>query len=279
MGELKLGHADGVGSRLLRKEDDRFLRAKGQYIADISLEGTREVAFVRSPVAHARLLGIQIPEAVRSSVFTAEDLTDVKPIRAVSPLPGFKPSEQPPLAIDKIRHVGELIAMCVADTRAEAEDIAAQVVAEYDELPAVVDMLEAQQPDAPLVHEAWGDNVFVKITYDGDIDPVAQKAPVRIRRQVRTARQVMSPIECRGFIAHWDTRLRQLVVYGATQFPHVVRSGLAEFLQIPEVQIRVISPDVGGGFGYKAILAGEEICLSWLAMRVGHPVRWLEDRR
>jgi carbon-monoxide dehydrogenase large subunit len=270
---------NGVGARVGRKEDDRYLRGKGQYIGDIRLPKTREVAFVRSSVAHARLRGVRIPEAIRSSVFIAQDLDSVLPIKALSPLPGFKASVQPPLVTEKVRHVGELIAMCIADTRAEAEDIAAQVVAEYEELPAVVDMLEAQQPDSPLLHEAWGDNVFVKITYDGDIDPVAQKAPVRVTRQVRTARQVMSPIECRGFIAHWDTRLNQLIVHGATQFPHVVRTGLAEFLQIPEVQIRVISPDVGGGFGYKAILACEEICISWLAMHLGHPVRWLEDRR
>ncbi len=102
---------------------------------------------------------------------------------------------------------------------------------------------------------------------------------MKVTRELRTARQVMSPIECRGFVAQWDTRLRQLILHGATQFPHVVRTGLAQVLQIPEIQIRVISPDVGGGFGYKAILAGEEVCLCWLAMRCGHPVRWLEDRR
>ncbi len=102
----------------------------------------REIAFVRSPVAHARLTGVRIPDHLRSSVFTAKDLTDVRAIRAVSPLPGFQASEQPPLVIDKIRHVGELIAFCVADTRAEAEDIAAQVIVEYEELPAVVDMLD-----------------------------------------------------------------------------------------------------------------------------------------
>ena len=274
-----MGHSDGVGASLLRKEDDRFLRGKGQYIGDISLDETREVAFVRSPVAHARLLGVQIPEAIRSSVFTAEDLTGVKPIRAVSPLPGFKASEQPPLVTDKIRHVGELIAMCVADTRAEAEDIAAQVMVDYDVLPAVVDMLDAQLSDAPRVHESWNDNIYLEVSYDGDIESAARQAPVSVARKVRTARQVMSPIENRGFIAYWDTRLSQLVVYGASQFPHVVRTGLAEFLQIPEVQIRVISPDIGGGFGYKAIVAGEEICLCWLAMQCGHPVRWLEDRR
>ena len=274
-----MGHSDGVGASLLRKEDDRFLRGKGHYIGDISLDGTREVAFVRSPVAHARLLGVQVPESIRSSVFTAEDLTDVKPIRAVSPLPGFKASEQPPLVTDKIRHVGELIAMCVADTRAEAEDIAAQVMVDYDVLPAVVDMLDAQLSDAPRVHDSWNDNIYLEVSYDGDIETAARQAPVSVARKVRTARQVMSPIENRGFISYWDTRLSQLVVYGASQFPHVVRTGLAEFLQIPEVQIRVISPDVGGGFGYKAIVAGEEICLCWLAMQCGHPVRWLEDRR
>jgi carbon-monoxide dehydrogenase large subunit len=274
-----LAHANGVGASVLRKEDDRFLRGKGIYIGDISLDRTREVAFVRSPVAHARLLGVQIPEEVRSSVFTSEDLTGVKPIRAVSPLPGFKPSEQPPLVTDKIRYVGELVAMCVADTRAEAEDIASQITVEYDLLPAVVDMLDAQQPDAPRIHEQWSDNIYLEVGYDGDIGSASRQAPVSVSRQVRTSRQVMSPIENRGFIAHWDARLSQLVVHGASQFPHVVRSGLAECLQIPEVQIRVISPDIGGGFGYKAIVTGEEICLCWLAMRSGHPVRWLEDRR
>ena len=180
---------------------------------------------------------------------------------------------------DKIRQVGELIAFCVADTRAQAEDVAAQVIVEYQELPAVVDMLDAQKPGSPLVHDTVKGNVYVEVGYDGDIESVARTAPVKVTRELRTARQVMSPIECRGFIAQWDTRLNQLVVHAATQFPHVVRTGLAEVLQIPEAQIRVISPDVGGGFGYKAILAGEEICLCWLALRCGHPVRWLEDRR
>ena len=274
-----MAHANGVGASVPRKEDDRFLRGKGQFIGDISLGGTRELAFVRSPVAHAKLLGIQIPEKFRSSVFTAKDLIGVKPIRAVSPLPGFKSSEQPPLVTDKIRHVGELIAMCVADKRAEAEDIANQITVDYDALPAVVDMLDAQLPEAPRVHDSWSDNIYLEVGFEGDIESVARQASVSVTRQLRTSRQVMSPIEGRGFIAYWDTRLSQLIVHGASQFPHVVRTGLAEALQIPEIQIRVISPDIGGGFGYKAIVTGEEICLCWLAMRCGHPVRWLEDRR
>jgi carbon-monoxide dehydrogenase large subunit len=262
-----------------RKEDDRFLHGRGQYIGDLRFAQMREVAFVRSPVAHARLIGVRIPAHLRSSVFTAADLADVRPIRAVSPLPGFQASEQPPLATDKLRHVGELVAMCIADTRAQAEDIAAEIVVEYEELPAVVDMLEAQKPGCVLVHDQVKRNVFLEVGFDGPIEQAAKAAPVTVTREFRTSRQVMSPIECRGFIALWDTRLNQLILHGATQFPHVVRTGLAQVLGLPEIQIRVVSPDVGGGFGYKAILAGEEICLCWLAMRCGHPVRWLEDRR
>jgi aerobic carbon-monoxide dehydrogenase large subunit len=270
---------NGIGARAKRKEDERFLLGRGQYIGDLRFPRMRDVAFVRSPVAHARLKKVIIPEDIRSSVFMASDLEGVLPLKAVSPLPGFQVSEQPPLATDKIRQVGELIAMCVADSRAEAEDLAAQISLDYEELPPVVDMLDAQKSGAVLVHDSVKGNVYVTISYDGDIESVAKTAAVKVTRELRTARQVMSPIECRGFIAQWDSRLSQLIVHGATQFPHVVRSGLAQVLQIPELQIRVVSPDVGGGFGYKAILAGEEVCLSWLAMRVDHPVRWLEDRR
>jgi aerobic carbon-monoxide dehydrogenase large subunit len=269
----------GVGARLRRKEDDRFLHGRGQYIGDLRFPRMREVAFVRSPVAHARLIGVRIPEHLRACVFTADDLAEVRPIRAVSPLPGFQASEQPPLAMGKLRHVGELIAMCVADTRAQAEDIAAEVLAEYEELPAVVDMLEAQKPDSVLVHDQVKRNVYLEVGFDGPVEQVARTAPVKVTRELRTARQVMSPIECRGVVAQWDTRLSQLILHGATQFPHVVRTGLSQVLGLPEIQIRVVSPDVGGGFGYKAILAAEEVCLCWLAMHCGHPVRWLEDRR
>jgi aerobic carbon-monoxide dehydrogenase large subunit len=269
----------GVGARLRRKEDDRFLHGRGQYIGDLRFPRMREVAFVRSPVAHARLIGVRIPEHLRACVFTADDLAEVRPIRAVSPLPGFQASEQPPLAMGKLRHVGELIAMCVADTRAQAEDIAAEVLPEYEELPAVVDMLEAQKPDSVLVHDQIKRNVYLEVGFDGPVEQVARTAPVKVTRELRTARQVMSPIECRGVVAQWDTRLSQLILHGATQFPHVVRTGLSQVLGLPEIQIRVVSPDVGGGFGYKAILAAEEVCLCWLAMHCGHPVRWLEDRR
>jgi len=269
----------GVGARLRRKEDERYLRGRGQFVGDLRLPGMREVAFLRSPVAHARIEGIDVPAALARDVFTARELGGVQPIRAVSALPGFKVSEQPPLATDKVRHVGELIAMCVAPTRAGAEDMAVQVVVDFDELAVVSDMLEGRREDAPLVHEAWGDNIVLETRVEGDVESVARDAPVRVTREIRTARQCMAPLEGRGVVAYWDSRLEQLVVYSATQMPHVVRTGLSECLGLEQGRIRVIAPDVGGGFGYKGILAAEEVCVAWLALQRPYPVRWLEDRR
>src|SRR5712664_1971272 len=173
----------GVGARLLRKEDDRFMRGRGQYVADIRLAGLQDVAFVRSPLAHARIRAIHVPERYRDVVFTAADLAGVKPIRAVSGLPGFKISEQPVLASKKVRQVGELIAMCVAPTRAEAEDLADRTEIEFEEIPAVVDMLQARLNPPALVHEEWGDNVFLESLVDDDIAAV-EKAHVKIRRSI-----------------------------------------------------------------------------------------------
>ena len=270
----------GVGARLLRKEDDRLLRGRGQFVADIRLAGMRDVAFVRSPLAHARLRGVRVPDQFREAVFTAADLArdGVKWIRAVTALRGFKVSEQPILAADKIRFVGELVAMCMADTRAQAEDIAATVSIDADELPAVYDMLQARQPGAPLVHEHWSENVFLESFVEKDIEK-AFDAPIKVTREIRTARQCMAPIEGRGVVATWDSRKEQLTLYSAAQMPHIVRTGLSECLGLDHGQIRVVSPDVGGGFGYKGILLAEEVALGWLAMRCGHPVRWIEDRR
>src|SRR3954449_2213634 len=142
------GAGQGVGARLPRKEDDRLMRGRGQFVADIRLAGLQDVAFVRSPLAHALIRGISIPPQHKASVFIAADLDGVKPIRAVSGLPGFKVSEQPVLATDKVRQVGELVAMCVARTRAEAEDIAASIDLQLEELPAIHDMLQARKKES-----------------------------------------------------------------------------------------------------------------------------------
>ena len=274
----KVAIHQGVGARVLRKEDDRLMRGRGQFVADIRVAGMRDVAFVRSPLAHARVRGIAIPDHLKSTVFTAADLDGVKAIRAVSGLPGFNPSEQPVLAVDKVRQVGELVAICVADTRAEAEDIAAAVALDLDELPAVTDMLAAREPGTPLLHEHWGDNVFLETNVAIEIDK-AFDAPIKVTREISTARQSMAPMEGRGVVAAYDHRLDQLTLHTACQMPHIVRNGLAVCLGLDQGRIRVVAPDVGGGFGYKGILLPEEVCLAWLAMRLGHPVRWIEDRR
>jgi aerobic carbon-monoxide dehydrogenase large subunit len=270
--------AQGVGARLTRKEDDRFMRGRGQYVADIRLPGLQDVAFVRSPLAHARIQAIHIPDRYRDVVFTAADLTNVKPIRAVSGLPGFKISEQPVLATGKVRHVGELVAMCVAATRAEAEDIAAAVTLDLEPLSAVTDMRKARDPDSALVHEHWGDNVFLESIYEVDITR-AFDAPIKVSHEISTARQCMSPLEGRGVVATFDHRLDQLTLYTGAQMPHIVRNGLSDTLDIEQGRIRIVSPDIGGGFGHKGILLPEEVCLSWLALYKGLTVRWIEDRR
>ncbi len=269
----------GVGARLPRKEDARFLRGQGEYVANLRLPGMLEVAFVRSPMAHARIKGIVKPKGFEDAVFASEDLAGVKPIQAHTTLKGFKPSDQPVLAAGKVRQVGEPVAMCVAPTRAEAEDLADQVVLDLEELPAVVDMIEARTRPPALVHEHWGDNVFLETLVDDDLAEVKKKAAVAVRRTIRTARQHMSPMEGRGVVCEWNKRLGQLVMHTAAQMPHINRAGLSECLGLNQGAIRVIAPDVGGGFGYKGILLPEEVCLAWLCRRLGKPVRWIEDRR
>ena len=276
---MAFGSEKGVGAPLRRKEDARFLAGRGQFVGDIRRQGMLEVAFVRSPVAHARIKAIQKPPGMESRVWTMADLEGVAAIRAVSGLKGFKASDLWPLAKDKVRHVGEAIAMCVADTRAEAEDIAAQVYVDYEELPALVDMIAVRTEPAAYVHEHWGDNVFLETLVDDDLAEIRRTAPIKVRRHLRTARQSMAPLEGRGVVCEWNERLGQLEMHSSAQMPHVTRAGLAECLGIDHASVRVISPDVGGGFGYKGILLPEEVCLGWLARRLNRPVRWLEDRR
>ena len=274
------GPAKGIGARLPRKEDARYLRGRGRFVGDIAMPGLMEVAFLRSPLAHARIVDIAVPEAFADCIFTASDLAaDVKPIRTPSGAPGFKLADYPVLATGKVRLVGEPIAMCVAPTRAEAEDLCTRVTLELEELPAVVDALDARRPDAALVHEEFGDNLFLATSTDVGFDEVPGQAAVVVERAFRLARNCMSPLEGKGTLAYWDGHAEQLVVYSSTQAPHIVRTALSDCLGIAAGEIRVIAPDVGGGFGYKSVLQPEEVCIAWLARRRRHAVRWTEDRR
>ena len=274
-----MGSAKGIGASLPRKEDHRLLHGRGEFVADIAMPGTMDVAFVRSPLAHARIRGVTRPADSEEQVYTAVDLAQVRPIVARSGLPGFKASEHPVLATERVRYAGEPIAACVGETRAAAEDLASRVVLDLEELPAVADMLGARDPNAPLLNPSWGDNVILESVVDGDLSDFERKAAVSVTRTFRTARQCMSPIEGRGVLAYWDRRLEMLVLHTACQIPHIVRTGLAHCLGLEQGQVRIVVPDVGGGFGYKGILLPEEVVLGWIAMRRDHPVRWIEDRR
>ena len=269
----------GVGASLLRKEDDRHLHGRGQFVSDIKLPGTMDVAFVRSSHAHARIRSISVPPEVRSRVFTAADLPQIKPIRVVSHSTGAKSPPWPPLATDKVRYVGEAVAACIALSRGEAEDIANAVSVDFEILDAVIDAPRDMRGSRHPVHEQWGDNLYIEHALEGgDIDTAARAADVTVTREFRMQRQSGAPLECRGVLAYRDHRLDEVVIYASTQTPHTVRVALAEILGIEERRIRVVAPDVGGGFGPKARLYPEEIILAALALQLDYPVRWIEDR-
>jgi carbon-monoxide dehydrogenase large subunit len=269
----------GVGASLLRKEDDRHLHGRGQFVSDIKLPATMDVAFVRSPHAHARIRSISVPPEARGHVFAAVDLPQVKPIRVVTQAAGAKSPPWPPLATDKVRYVGEAIAACIAPSRGEAEDLANSVTVEFEVLPAVVDAPREMRSSPALIHEQWGDNLYLeRVLEGGDVEAAARAAEITVTRRYRMNRQSGAPLEGRAVLAYRDHRLDEVVVYASTQTPHTMRVALGEILGVDERSIRVVAPDVGGGFGPKARLYPEEIILAALALKLDHPVRWVEDR-
>lgn len=270
----------GIGARLRRKEDQRHLRGQGQFVADIRIPGILDVAFVRSPVAHGIIKRINIPVEHTGKVFQASDFPSVKPIIAVPKIDGFKYSEHPPLATDRVRFAGEPIAMAIGANRSIAEDIADSVVVDIDELPAIVDMLDATRPGSPLLREEWGDNVYVEKQNEyGDLEAVRKNAAVTVSREYRMNRQSAVPMEGRAILAVWDARLDELLIYTGSQSPHQTRVGMAQVLGIEERKLRLISPDIGGGFGAKRVLYPEELMVAALALKLKKPVRWLDDKR
>jgi carbon-monoxide dehydrogenase large subunit len=269
----------GIGARAPRKEDARHLRGRGCFVSDIHMAGLQDVAFLRSPVAHARILTRAKPTGHETTVLFRNDLVGVAPIVTRSAMPGYKLSEFHPLAAERVRFVGEPVAMCIAATRAAAEDLTELVEVDYAELPAIATSAAGRAPGAARLHEHWPDNLFLETTFDSGIDAVAATAPVKIDLTLSCARQVMHPMEGRGLLAWWDHRAAQLVVHASTQVPHLIRAGLAEVLNIPQAAIRIAPPDIGGGFGYKCLLQPEDVAVSWLALTRKTPFRWIEDRR
>jgi aerobic carbon-monoxide dehydrogenase large subunit len=268
-----------IGASLKRKEDARFLYGHGKYIADVRMPGVQDVAFVRSQVANGRVRSVTKPEGESANVFTLADLQPLTVLEAGPELPQHKLSPYPPLADERVRYVGQGIAACLAPTRALAEDLADRVMVDIEQFPAVVDCVAAMQPGSPRVFDHWADNAYITSNVVEGNPQVLTAAPVRVRRQFRMNRQATVPLECRGVLAYWDHRTNELVVYLSTQGGHVKRIGLSRILGLPENQVRVIAPDVGGGFGGKNRLMPEDVAVAAIAMKVGHPVRWIEDRR
>jgi len=272
--------ADGwIGASLLRKEDARHLLGHGMFIADVRVPGVQEIAFVRSQRAHAQVRRLTKPPGADGHVFTLADLGPLTILEAGPELVGHRHSPYPALADERVRYAGQAIAACMQPTRARAEDLADQVYLELEELPAVVDCVAAMRPDSPRVFDSWPDNAFITSTVNEGEPSTLALAPIRLRRQFRMNRQATVSLECRGVLAYWDHRADELVVYLSTQGGHVMRLGLSRALGLPEHKVRVIAPDVGGGFGGKNRLMPEDIAVAAIAMKVGHPVRWIEDRR
>ncbi len=274
-----MGSEFGIGARLPRLEDARFLEGRGQFCADIDLPGTLHAAFMRSPHAHARIVDARKPQGFEDRVYLASDLTGIGKMRSTAKLPGFKPSDWPILAASKVRHVGEPVAMAIGTTRAEAEDIAAMVSVDFEPLPAVVTMADALKKAPPFVHDEWGDNILVDLTLaGGDLNAAKAAAAHVVKRQVRMNRMHPLPLEGRVCLAAYDSRLDELVVYVAHQLPVPLQIGLAQVLGISQRRLRVVVPDVGASFGLKTYVESETVCVGWAAMKLRRPVRWIQDR-
>jgi aerobic carbon-monoxide dehydrogenase large subunit len=273
-----------VGQSVKRTEDPRLIKGLAHYVDDIGLPGTLHVAFVRSMYAHARINGIDTTEAANSpgvvAVYTGTDIaTKVGPVPCAAALPDLKVPDYRVLATGKALFVGHPIAAVVATDRYLARDAADLVSVDYEELPAVVDVEQAAQGGA-LVHEAYGDNIAYKLTSgEGDIE-AAMKSADRIVSQ-KMIHQRLAPIamEPRGVLARYFPGEEELTVWSSTQIPHLLRTQLALMIGIPENKLRVITPEVGGGFGSKLNVYAEEALLGWISIQLGKPVKWIESRR
>ncbi len=271
-----------TGTALKRKEDPRLLTGRGRYLDDVKLAGMLHAAFVRSPHAHARILGVDTSAAaalpgVYGVLTGAEARERSGSLRPLIPVPSEPPNYC--LASDKVRYVGEPLAMIAAVDRATAEDAAALVAVEYEELPVVVDAERAAEPGAPLVYEEAGSNVVWHEVFEyGDVDAAFAAADEVVAERFTIHRYASTPLECFGVIADWDAGQEVLTIYTNDQRPGLTIGVIAEALRLSETQIHLITPDIGGGFGNKRRPA-YIVATALLAMTTGRPVKYFEDRR
>jgi carbon-monoxide dehydrogenase large subunit len=274
-----------IGERRLRVEDDRFVRGRGRYLADHAVPGLCHIGFVRSTVAHARVVGIDLAAALVApgvvAVLTQADLERAG-ARSMShrlSLPGIQPLEWGLLATDTVRFVGEPVAIVVATSAAAAEDAVERVEVAYEPLAAVVDPFEALAPDAPLLHPHWGSNVFFAASTPTDeFDAALAASTFTLTERVTHHRIHGLPLEGHGAQASIDERTGVLTVLASNQQPHQLRTVIAETLGLTESEVRVIAPDMGGGFGNKQHFTREECSVALVARITGRPVRWSQGR-
>lgn len=275
------------GAPVQRTEDPRLLRGKGTYVDDIDLPGMLHAAVLRSPHARARIVNIDSSAARELPgvhlVLMASDLGEVlEPSPLLVPHHALtQPRTQLPLALNEVHYVGEAVAFVVADSRYIAEDALDLIDVEYEPLPVVHSLEAASAKDAPLVHADVPGNVAAHfVQSNGDPDSAFAHAPHVIRETFNVERGAAMPMECRGVVARWETHENALTCWISTQGPIPIRNGLAAIFHLPEHKVRVIAPDVGGGFGPKIMLFyPEEILTPFAAIQMGRPVKWIEDRR
>ncbi|MCB9160322.1 MAG: xanthine dehydrogenase family protein molybdopterin-binding subunit [Caldilineaceae bacterium] len=279
------------GQPIKRNEDPRLLTGRALFTDDVDLPGMLHVAFVRSQYAHAHIRGVDVSAAQAMpgvvAVYTAADLGDYwQPGPLLVPPPPvpemvFNERTQVPLAKDKVRHAGEAIVAVVATSRYIAEDAAEQVFVDYAPLPAVVNLEDALKPDAVLIHEDLDRNLNAHVVQrKGTYEDAAAQADLIVKRRFVYDRGTAAAMENRGIVADWDAKAEQLTMWDTTQAPVVIRNGIAGMLGLSANQVRVIAPFIGGGFGPKIMMFyPEEVLLPWISMRLGRPVKWIEDRQ
>ena len=274
-----------VGKIVLRKEDQRLLRGFGNYIDDVpEPRGTLHLAMLRSPYAHARIRSIDTSEAEALddvvAVVTGSDIAElIPPFAADYDKPGFKVTRRPAMAIDTVRFVGDGVALVLAENAYVAEDALALIAVDYEPLAAVSDIEEALKADAPRVHEELDDNVLLSggLKTEG-FDAVLQSADHVFRERFRINRVAGVAMEPRGCLAVFEKAHDAVMLWTGTQVPHMLRVGIARYLGWSESRVRVVAPDVGGGFGPKMYLYPEELLAVALARQHRAPVKWMEDR-
>ncbi len=272
-----------IGAKVPRVEDRRILTGRGRYVDDLHLPHMLHATFLRSPLAHARITSIDVSAARQApgvvAVFTGEDMKGMSKPIAVPMAGGSKIPEFYPLVTDKVRFVGDLVAMVVAETRHEAEDAAELIDVDYDPLPAVATYEAALDPASPPLFDDLGDNVVLKTSMSaGDVDAAFAAADRVINLTLRQHRVANSPMETRGAVADFDPATGELTYHAATQGPQGLRMVLAGTLDLPMERLRVLAGDVGGAFGLKGFIYREDFCLAAASRKLGRPVKWTEDR-